>query len=232
MIKIIYPYIKSKWGEELKYSLRSLEENFTEPYEVWIMGDLPDYIHGVTHIPTYNKNFVQVNKCRLFDLAQSFPEEEDFIWMNDDFYLLKPMDREVIGQYFYLSNVANLKTRGKTRWHQTFFTTMDFCKELGFTQFNFECHIPMLFNVQKLLLTFERFEELHKWAIISAYRNMHMDYKKLTQLGRKKVGFYSPKTNFRVHRESLFMNHDDKGLLPEVKKYLKDRFPVPSRYEK
>ena len=45
MIKIFYPYwAKASRWEELKYSLRSLEKNFKQDFEVWIVGDLPEWV--------------------------------------------------------------------------------------------------------------------------------------------------------------------------------------------
>jgi len=52
MIGVYYPYLASvsAW-EELRYSLRSLDKFFNEDYEVWIVGDLPDWFQNVKHIP-------------------------------------------------------------------------------------------------------------------------------------------------------------------------------------
>jgi hypothetical protein len=52
MIPVFYPYWEngSKW-EELRYSLRSLESHFKTDFIVYVVGDRPEWIQNVIHIP-------------------------------------------------------------------------------------------------------------------------------------------------------------------------------------
>lgn len=236
MIKIIYPYIHSKWNEELKYSLRSIEKYFTEPYELWIMGDVPKWLTGYfIHVPIYNKNFKQVNICRLFDLSQSLHEQEDFIWMYDDIYLLNKINTNILKTQWVVEDLNNVKNKGTSNWHKKLFRTSDFLTELGYTTFNFECHTPVVFNVSELLLTFKRFKELETWQMKTAYFNYNKYIDNLQDVSKVKVGRYMFNKNVPLPiniNDMLFLNHDDGGLTPEIKKFLHDKFPHKCKYER
>ena len=131
MIKIIYPYINSLWHDDLKYSIRSIEKYFKDPYELWIMGDKPKWMNNnIHHIPYYNKNFKQVNKCRLFDLSQMLPEDEDIIWMNDDIYLLNDVNTNILhtrwNNGFIKPHNNNNNNKITNDWYRKLITTINF----------------------------------------------------------------------------------------------------------
>lgn len=79
---IVIPYIHSS-ASELKYCLRSIEKHC--PDEVMIIGDLPDWIKNVNHIP-YKRDEAPFKERNIFE--KTLLAEKDFYLFNDDFYLL------------------------------------------------------------------------------------------------------------------------------------------------
>jgi hypothetical protein len=236
MIKIMYPYVKSRWNEELKYSIRSIEKYFKEPFELWILGELPNWIntHKIKHISSYNKNFKQVNKCRLFDIAHHLPEDEDIIWMNDDIFLLSDIDTNKLKTQWYLEDLKKAKSRKGNNWTKKLFITSDFLESINCTTYNFECHIPTIYNIHKLLLTFERFEELDVWIMNTAYFNYNNLTDNLKDVNDVKIGRYNSKKDDPLPNnidDFLFLNFDDNGLTEEIKEFIKNKFPEKSRFE-
>lgn len=82
-------------NEELKYSIRSLYKHTEDP-QVWVVGGKPDWYKGnYIHI-SQNKTKHENVRANLRALCESEEIPEDFILMNDDFFIIKPVDS--IGQ--------------------------------------------------------------------------------------------------------------------------------------
>ena len=82
----------SRWADnELRYSLRSLS-NVAGEHEVWVVGYHPPWLKNVRHISCTDigSNPI-VNVCRKMLFALDLLPEE-FTWMNDDFYIVRPVD--------------------------------------------------------------------------------------------------------------------------------------------
>ena len=97
MIDVYYPYFEREaiW-EELRYSLRSIQNNLKTNFRVVIVGDLPRWINPVSvlHIP--NNRIDGIPENTLYDAIAKqliFCNHPDtslqFIRMYDDIYLLK-----------------------------------------------------------------------------------------------------------------------------------------------
>lgn len=85
---IAIPY-KHQTGIELKYCLRSIELFIKEP-EVVIIGDKPEWVKNVTHIPFKDNQDLKYKERNIFQKLLLM--QDDFIYFNDDHFLLKPFD--------------------------------------------------------------------------------------------------------------------------------------------
>jgi len=108
MRQIVYPLTKQIDYTELRYSLRSIEKYLTPPFEVIIVGDtMPDWINNVTQIELADVKGQPNFSVRRKVLA-ALEYAEEFLFMNDDIYLLQPDDFKVT----YYS--GDLKTKGES----------------------------------------------------------------------------------------------------------------------
>jgi hypothetical protein len=58
----------SRWGDnELRYSLRSVEKHLKGYNNVYLVGDKPDWVRNVTHIPKQD-----ITVQRMFDKRKDF----------------------------------------------------------------------------------------------------------------------------------------------------------------
>lgn len=77
---------------ELRYSLRSLAQNMQDLDAVYVVGERPDFLPTVLHIPAedeYPKAWQ--NALYKIRLACADPQlSTEFLLMNDDFFLTKP----------------------------------------------------------------------------------------------------------------------------------------------
>jgi hypothetical protein len=89
---IVYIYRHSRDdGRELRYSLRSLSN---VPHgKVFIIGDKPKWTKGIVHVPASDPHGLKaLNALHKITVACRDPRvSEDFVLMNDDFYVLKPI---------------------------------------------------------------------------------------------------------------------------------------------
>jgi hypothetical protein len=87
-----YVYIcRSGDNDELRYSLRSIEENMPEG-RVWVIGHRPVwYIGDFVPVNDIGGKFDNIKNC--IKIASEYEEISDnFILMNDDFFALKKID--------------------------------------------------------------------------------------------------------------------------------------------
>ena len=79
-------------NEEIRFSIRSLEENMLDLRNIYIIGDDPKFLKDFKHISALD-SFTErwKNSFHKIILACSIPEiSEEFLLMNDDFFMLEP----------------------------------------------------------------------------------------------------------------------------------------------
>lgn len=139
---------KSKRGSdrELRLSLRSLQKNCKDLGRVFIVTDeLPDWIQNVEHIrcgdswngypeiSIYYKvmTFVYRSRCR------------SFLFMNDDFYMMKPFEARNYPLYYrgelvYIENPS--------RWQKVNNNTLDYLNKWKKEKHDYGVHCPILYD--------------------------------------------------------------------------------------
>jgi hypothetical protein len=79
-------------NEEIKYSIRSLETNMLDLRNIYIIGDDPGFLKDVKYFSMRDASKEKyVNAFSKIKFASSIAElSEEFLLMNDDFFLLQP----------------------------------------------------------------------------------------------------------------------------------------------
>lgn len=105
----------SRWNNtELRYCLRSVEKHLTGYGDVFIVGEKPDWLRNVIHIPcpdygdkTYHKERNIFTKI----LAACADERvtDDFLFMNDDHFLLQDFEAGKF-PYYYNGSLGDFMT--------------------------------------------------------------------------------------------------------------------------
>lgn len=248
-MRTIYPLIKSGWGdcEELRYSLRSLEKFADWDLDVVIIGYLPDWLKKVTHVEFQDggRGGVSANVAYKIDLLRRRFQDDEFVWMNDDHYLLKKTNIKELKRGRYLANLKGVPTpvtpkkwrKGvyrPTKWQMRVFNTRDRCKELGLPEYNPALHIPAVYYRDVMKEAFNSFD-LYSGAMLFsvAHFNLSVGMKAVQpMLGEDRLGLYnkaSLPTNWDKYR---FLNHDNVGLTDALKGKLEELFSEKSRFER
>ena len=144
-------------NEELRYSIRSVVKNTNDP-KIWVVGGKPDWYVG-NYIPVLqNQHKYQnaLNNLRAACASEEIPE--DFILMNDDFYITNKINKvkiynngfleDQINQYHNAGNRSTYLNRlGKT---YAYLQRRDIPNPISY-----ELHVPMPMEKSKLITILE-----------------------------------------------------------------------------
>lgn len=216
----------SEWeNNEIKYSLRSVEANLPHR-NIVIVGEKPDFLKNIVHVPAKDPtNYKSYNTLYKMKIAcRSNKISDDFVLMNDDFFVMKPVDKIPYYHKGYLKDtVKNFEYPG-SKYHRTLKRTADMLEKAR----DFEIHCPFIFNKTKFLKLFEAFD-LNEGHV---YRSVYADYYRI------RGKFYHDVKIYTVHDLYLLENEEFLSVSPEVvqkpaiERFLESNFPNKSRFEK
>lgn len=244
---------------ELRHSLRSLEQHVPYIRKVWIFGDRPEFISDdqslIEHVPheatarVIGAKTPVVNFFLLMFLSSLIPDlSPEYLFFCDDFYLLKDLPFEEARKDRFLEDMSltpfHLRARGI--WIDAMWRTHDTLIRLGYTGYNFETHVPTYLTKKRVMnayCNFKDFTSEDRWfgmagptSILNhAFKNEAMTIFNLISEDSR-CGFYlEPPSYEDVVRQSegkTFFNFDDFAFDGAIAKFLAERFPARSRYEK
>ena len=203
---------RSNWGNtELRFLLRSLDENFKDEFNVVIYGeaDKPSWLRNVEfsivdrYYPewlakerrnkiAYENYFCTLNKMRIWVNSEECPEE--FVYIYDDVCLLRQIGfSEIQNRPEYL-DVGNYEKRlGETRHGKTILSAYFLLKNKP--RLNFESHMPRVYRKDKMAELFDMFD-FEKLSIPYALATLYFGYYEnydmptLKEHNEYKAGFY------------------------------------------
>lgn len=145
MIDIVIPLRNdSKWeNNEIRYCLRSVEKHLDNIRDVYIIGHKPKFLTNVKHIPMRDTSqWVTVNIRKKLLAACDHPDiSPNFLYMNDDHYLLESFDKD----HFYYCGTLQ-EAEGSTNhsiYRQIIRNTI---YRMSSTSLNYDIHTPVLIN--------------------------------------------------------------------------------------
>lgn len=209
---------------ELKMSLRSVEKHLSNYTDVIIVGEKPDWIQNVTHIPLGDiPNEKDYNI--MLKTERAFQEVDRLLFFNDDHYLLEDFDAETF-PYFYHDTIDNyVKRRGLDGYGRRANNTMKHLKSKNLPIKFFDIHTPIIYERQPFLdnvvsLPWKQYKE--GFVIKSLYAN-----------GLKIEGT-SQKDSKSLHPPHMSVNiFSSTNAKPRasVQRFLIERFANKSKYE-
>lgn len=173
---IIYPLGTGSLAKnfELRMSLRSVEKYLSGFNNVYIIGEYPEWLQGAIHIPfTEGSTVPDFNIMQKISKACELPEvSDDFLFMNDDHYILSPFDIKTFPYYCMGTLEAEYRTR-PDGYGRRARSSMDYLKEKGLPTKHFDIHYPIIYNKSLFLkyVTNGPDWEKGKFIIKSLYAN-------------------------------------------------------------
>jgi hypothetical protein len=199
------------------------------------------------------------NGFLMLFLASLIPELSfEFVWFCDDYILLDEVPEALIRRDRYLEDLSHVKNRGQGVWKGMLWHTYDTLRRLGYPGLNFESHTPRYLTKKRVFDAYcdlKDFVSQDRWyGMLGATAIMNHALKaertssqssrgtnekvQLTLVRQENLvaGFYDKPA---VHEEIVercagkkFLNFDDVAFSPDMQRYLAERFPSPSIYEK
>lgn len=247
MIDIYYPYVHElAKGEELRYSLRSLEKYADFDYQVWIVGNPPPWVCNVNVIPhTRNEDvhgtatYDAIEKLKLF-LAAS--ESDHFIRMYDDIYFLQHMTLEDMKVFYTIGDYTGRDPDMQNNWGRQLKRTLEILREKKLGQHNTESHLPEYFSRLKMNSILTWFEPEKERLLTSTLYSNFWKLELQPVLGMKiKAGFYGdtihsynitdPHQIREICASHRFLNHNDAGYTKTLQQVIRELFPDKSKFE-
>lgn len=225
-----YVYIcRDGENEELRYSIRSVETNFPAG-KIWVVGGKPSWYSG-NHIlvnPTSSKQNNAINNLSAIVQSDEIPEE--FVLMNDDFFVVRPVKeiKTYHGGSLRDKIVLRREITPGSRYLELLSKTYRFLQKIGVSEIlDYDIHVPMKMSKAglKKALNFGT-----QWR--STYGNTY----KLGGEEIKDVKVYGSGNLLELSYDignlrSEYLSTDDKSFPIVWKKLLKDMFPNPSSCE-
>jgi len=155
---VVYLVKPSNDNEELRYSLRSLQNL---PHDqVWFAGHKPRWATGVNHIPvTQYPSAKHQNSVRNQRAAYEHPEISDpFLLLNDDHFVMKPQDRMPVLNWGFVDDVLEDEPRLGASFRASMQYTRELLTALGFENpLSYQLHVPLIIHKEQMLRVMEEF---------------------------------------------------------------------------
>lgn len=227
---IVYFVKESETNDELKYSLRTLD-NWPYRY-VWFCGGCPADLRPDKRLKIPQKGF---NKWEIVrkNIRLALENEgisENFWLFNDDFFILKPFttdapqyDGELID---YIESIIKKHNGSESQYTLRLRGTIEALEKIGCTTLNYEVHKPMLINKQMGLEILKRFPN------VPGFRSLYGNYYQIGGINRQDMKIRATSYDMSVVDEWDFLStSDDSFKNGEVGRYIRDKFKERSRFE-
>jgi len=217
-------------NEELRYSIRSVLLSFPEA-KVWVVGGKPKWYSG-NHVFLEQDNNKYVNAVNnLKAVCNTLDISDNFILMNDDFFIIKKI--ETIEQFYngLLSEKIDkfIKITGSSMYIKKLITTNNKLNKLGFTKpLDYELHVPMPMHKAGLLYILNQYPEC-------LWRSMYGNLFNVGGSQMEDVKVYKNKRHAarsaQITKNSIYLSTEDTGLTIIVDNIFKELLTNPSPYE-
>jgi len=229
---IVYPWwSKGAAWEELRHSLRSVERYFEDKEcPIYILTDkAPDWIKPggrvrVIELDGYKrKQGSGMWQAREIGLQLA----ERVLWMNDDFYLLKPTRWEDFATALHAGDITDdlsgLLEDGKGFYRNMARAGMDLLREGALRVLRFSTHTPQVYEREKSLEVLRRFHVPFSGGFETLYHNFHGTPCRLIDGDR---------ASSLPAKFARFLNHGKDGPNEATRGALAELFPVAAAWER
>lgn len=218
---------------ELRYCLRSIEKYLLGYGDIFIVGEKPDWLQNVIHIPCPDHGDKTYNKernifCKIMAACGDIRVTDNFLFMNDDHYLLQEYKAAEF-PFYYDGWLNDYKT--VTDYKNTVRNTDDYF--LGGKVLYYDIHCPVIYK-----------KEAFAWCMPMADWSKPFGYCIKTiycHINNNSGQIYPDlKLNEALPYKAImdqlagraWFSIGDKAFNGDIKRMLQELYPFPSKYEK
>lgn len=220
---VVYVVRASDRNEELRYSLRSL---VNLPHrKVWIAGYCPSWVQGVGVIPVKSRTHGHQHAKASLRAACEHPEvSESFVYMNDDFFVMQPLDDLPVMHRGTIADMVRNR-RVATSYTRSLEKVRDLLIERGIAEpLLYDLHAPMLVTKRGMLDALD--------LCSSAQFHERTLYGNLNHLGGERRQNHKIRSRDHGWEDWAFLSTNDTGFasLP-VGRFIRSRFREQGPHE-
>lgn len=140
-------------NNEIRFSLRSIEKHLSNYRKIWIVGEHHPMLENVNFVPFPDKTSMSdTNIMHKVSHACQHPEiTDDFLFFNDDHYLLADFDAPTFPYFYSKSMEEYLRRRPQDGYRRRVKNTYKYLQSKGLPTKFFDTHTPIIFNKAKFL---------------------------------------------------------------------------------
>jgi hypothetical protein len=234
-MQFVWPYWDGgAQGDELRWSIRSVETFFQGRAKITIVGDRPNWYHG--HV--IRKRRVPPSKTnrpfrdmlgKVFFIASHAEINTECVWMMDDIYFLKPFSLDDLKT----PRAEPWRPSTGNSWQKRKTLTMEALASRGLTQHDYATHMPHWLEKSKLRAMFDDYN-LHEntmlWEVI--YGNLYRGTPQRTRPFFVRFQHAASKETFQQQTATAtVMNHTESVWCDGLREFLADLLPTPTTAE-
>lgn len=234
-MQFVWPYWEGGAnGDELRWSIRSVEQLFQGRAKITIIGDKPDWYQG--HV--IRKKRVPASKpnrafrdmlSKVFFIATHAEIDSECVWMMDDIYFLKPFTLEDIK----LPRAEPWRRSTGNSWQKRKTASMEALAARGLPQHDYATHMPHWLEKSKLRTMFDDFN-LHEntmlWEVL--YGNLYRESPQRTRPFFVRFKNQASSDAYKqLTQRATVMNHVASAWCDGLRNFLADLLPHPSTTE-
>jgi hypothetical protein len=217
-------------NEELRYSIRSVLYSFPNA-KIWVVGGKPNWYSGNYIFVDQNHHKYANAINNLKSICDSNEIQEEFVLMNDDFFIIKKIDR--IDQFYNgpISTKINKYTQitGSSMYIKKLILTRTRLIEYGIDNpLDYELHIPMVMEKEKLKRIILKYPSC-------LWRSMYGNIYAVGGSQMEDVKIYTNKKHSarsnEITEHSTFLSTEDQAFGLAFNKVLSRMFFNPTQHE-
>ena len=134
---------------EIRLSLRSLEQNGKNIGRIFVVGRIPRWLTNVVFIKEEDRYSRENNAFYKTLVGCKSDISDEFLFMNDDFYMMKPFDAKT---YPYYANGELKQINNPSRYQEVQNNTINYLATKGIEKvIDFGVHCPIRYDKKKFL---------------------------------------------------------------------------------
>jgi len=224
-------------NEELRYSIRSVVANMPHN-KILVVGDKPSWYKGpFLPVETFLGERKSINKYvntknNIQHIVDNSKISDEFVFMNDDFYIMQPLDKI---PYYHAGLFEN-----KLRTFQLYAGNSSYTNMLRRTKsvldglnikdpLDYTLHIPVLYHKKKLAETLP-----YDGSIRTLYGNIHKvggRQMEDVKVHPKRQNEWAPEPFDYMNNDTPFLSTSDSAFKAVKENLLGSVFSKPSKYE-
>jgi len=235
VLQFVFPY----WhfgasDDEIRWAVRSIEQNYQGKSKITIIGDKPPWYCGHyipqrrVHKHTTNRPFRDM-LTKVWTMATHPEIDQEFVWMMDDIYLIKPVTVEELA----VPRAVRWHESESNSWQRRKKNTMRALAAAGRTVHDYATHLPHVVEKEKLQQLYEEFglqRNTMLWEVL--YGNTFRDHPQspfpFFRRIQKKISLEDLR---QITTQASVFNHTASAWCPGVRQFLEELLPKPSSCE-